>query len=512
MSGRTPPEGARIRSLGHASYEVEYAGVRLLIDPWFHPAFLGAWFPFPDNRPLLEDVVTKAYDLLYLSHAHEDHFDERTLELIDRDTTAVIVPRFRSKALVRRLEALGFRTVISLGHKERHEAAAGFVLTMLLDTSHKEDSGLVVDLDGFRFLDLNDCNTPLSELPTDVDLLSAQYSGAMWYPNCYAYPDEVQRRKTAEVRGDLFDTLVRKVRLTGASAYLPAAGPPCFLDPELERFNDRTSTIFPVWDDLADDFAAACPGVATLCLEPGDALTADGIAESALPERGAWREDPEGYLAAYRLRRADEWAAYHEEPFEPVDAEELGAYFARLTSWNKRFLADYERDVRLVADGVTWAVRLGRVGGVLEEDPVDAGYTIHVPPRALRAIVDGRVGWEEALLSLRLSLHRDPDVFDLTLMSLLRYGNQPAQTMQMVRERDDAASGETIERCGYAFQRFCPHAGEDLAHADIEDGVIECPRHHWKWDLGTGECVSGGTVPLRVDPSSASSPPTERVP
>jgi UDP-MurNAc hydroxylase len=228
-------------------------------------------------------------------------------------------------------------------------------------------------------------------------------------------------------------------------------------------------------------------------------LTADGVTASDDPERGAWRDDPQAYLASYREAREPEWRAYHEEPSVPVGADELNAYFAKLTSWNKRFLADYARDVRLVADARTWSVRLSRIGGVLEEDPVDAGYTIHVPPRALRAIVDGRIGWEEALLSLRLSLHRDPDVFDLTLMSLLRYGNQPAQTMQMVREREDAASGETIERCGYAFQRFCPHAGEDLALADIADGVLECPRHHWKWNLETGECVSGGAVPLRVD-------------
>jgi UDP-MurNAc hydroxylase len=493
------PPGARIRSLGHAGYEIEHAGVRLLIDPWFHPAFLASWFPFPDNRPLLASVAAGSYDLLYLSHEHEDHFDARTLGMLDPDATTVVVPRFRSKSLVRRVTRLGFRNVVALGHRERYEAADGFVLTMLLDTSHKEDSGLVVDLGGFRFLDLNDCNTPMSELPTDVDVLSAQYSGAMWYPNCYAYPDEVQRKKTAEIRGDLFDTLVRKVRLTGAAAYLPAAGPPCFLDPELERFNDRSATIFPVWDDLAADFAAACPDVAAVPLEPGDALTADGVAASADPARGTWRESPQAYLAAYRERRAEEWGAYHDEVFEAVSARELDAYFGKLTSWNKRFLADYQRDVRLVADGHTWSVRLAQVGGALEEDPVDAGYTIHVPSRALRAIVDGRIGWEEALLSLRLSLHRDPDVFDLTLMSLLRYGNHPAQTMQMVRERAEAASGESIERCGYSFQRFCPHAGEDLALADIDGEVLECPRHHWKWDLRTGECVSGGTVPLRVD-------------
>jgi UDP-MurNAc hydroxylase len=99
------------------------------------------------------------------------------------------------------------------------------------------------------------------------------------------------------------------------------------------------------------------------------------------------------------------------------------------------------------------------------------------------------------LLSMRLTLHRSPDVFDLTLMSLLRYGNHPAQTMQIVRERENS---ETIDRDGMRMQRFCPHAGEDLTYATIYDDVIECPRHHWKWDARTGECLDGGTIPLRV--------------
>ncbi|MGR7001034.1 Rieske 2Fe-2S domain-containing protein [Yinghuangia aomiensis] len=486
--------------LGHAGYEIEHAGVRLLIDPWFHPAFLASWFPFPDNRPLLASVAAGSYDLLYLSHEHEDHFDARTLGMLDRDAATVVVPRFRSKSLVRRVTQLGFRNVVALGHRESYEAADGFVLTMLLDTSHKEDSGLVVDLGGFRFLDLNDCNTPMSELPTDVDVLSAQYAGAMWYPNCYAYPDEVQRKKTAEIRGDLFDTLVRKVRLTGAAAYLPAAGPPCFLDPELERFNDRAATIFPVWDGPRRRLRGGVPG------RGGGLAGAGGRADRGrgcrVGRSGA--RDVAGVPAG--VPRGVTGTGGRRSGGVPRRGVRGGVRGGTGRLLRQADVVEQALPGRLPARRPAGRRRphpgrygLAQVGGALEEDPVDAGYTIHVPSRALRAIVDGRIGWEEALLSLRLSLHRDPDVFDLTLMSLLRYGNHPAQTMQMVRERAEAASGESIERCGYSFQRFCPHAGEDLALADIDGEVLECPRHHWKWDLRTGECVSGGTVPLRVD-------------
>ena len=307
--------GTSIRYLGHAGFVVAHAGVRLLIDPWFFPAFLGAWFPFPDNRGLLPEVTEGQFDALYLSHAHEDHFDRRLLEQLDRRIT-VLVPRYRSKVMVRTLAAMGFENLVPLGHRETHELARGCTATMLLDTSHKEDSGLLLDLGGFRFLDLNDCNTPMSELPGDIDLLAAQYSGAMWYPNCYAYPPEVMAGKVAAVRAQLMETLIMKVRLTGARGYLPTAGPPCFLDPALAAYNDRPSTIFPIWPDVADGFAAACPGTDVLCIAPGDDLHLGHAAAGELPTvkpGGAepWPADPASYLASYQQRRQAEWQEYY---------------------------------------------------------------------------------------------------------------------------------------------------------------------------------------------------------
>jgi UDP-MurNAc hydroxylase len=495
-----------IRYLGHAGFVVEHAGVRLLIDPWFYPAFLGAWFPFPDNRSLLPLVTGCRFDVLYVSHAHEDHFDRRLLECLDRDMT-VLVPRYRSKVMVRQFTAMGFRNLLVLGHREQHALADDFTVTMLLDTSHKEDSGVLLDLAGYRFLDLNDCNTPMSELPGDVDLLSAQYSGAMWYPNCYDYPADVMAHKVSSVRASLMDTLIRKVRLTGARAYLPSAGPACFLDPVLQRYNDRVSTIFPVWADVSGEFSAACPDTKVLEAAPGDILelTRGGLPRLLASGADVLPADQESYLADYRERRSDEWQAFYAMPAEPVTAMEVEEYFRRLQRWNVRFLRDYRKDIRLVSDGVYWGIRLGRLAEqfVFEDDPADPDYTLQIPPRVLRAVLAGVTGWEEALLSMRLTLRRTPDVFDLTLMSLLRYGNHPAQTMQLVRERERT---ETIERDGLRMQRYCPHAGEDLTHATVSGGIVECPRHHWKWDARTGRCLDGGELWLRVEPLAAPAP------
>ena len=59
-------------------------------------------------------------------------------------------------------------------------------------------------------------------------------------------------------------------------------------------------------------------------------------------------------------------------------------------------------------------------------------------------------------------------------------------------------ASEFTRKGGYEFQRWCPHAGEDLSCALVEDGKITCPRHEWSWDAETGECISGGDIPLNV--------------
>jgi UDP-MurNAc hydroxylase len=342
----------------------------------------------------------------------------------------------------------------------------------------------------------------MSELPTDIDVLAAQYSGAMWYPNCYDYPPQVMSAKVTGVCDDLMDTLYRKVRITGAKWYLPSAGPACFLDPELAEFNDRDTTIVPVWEQKAAEFAAACPDVSVLRVGPGDEIGTDPMSVTSAPGGSRLDED----VAAYRTRRKDEWQRFHAGPEPTVAMSEIEGYFGTLQRWNKRFLGDFSKDIRLVSGTDNWHVRLGRLAEefVIEgEEPYDPEYTLLMSPRVLRAVIDGAAGWEEALLSMRVGLHRHPDLFDLTFMSLLRYGNQPAQTMQMLRERQNT---ETIERDGLRLQRFCPHAGEDLSFADIRDGVIECPRHHWMWDARSGLCVDKGTVPLRVEVLNADDP------
>ena len=480
--------------LGHAGFILEASGARILIDPWFFSGFLQSWFPYPDNRFLLETVADGQFDYLYISHLHEDHFDRKLLSQLNK-SIRVLCPNYRSKGVGKRLAALGFRNLIPLSHKQSIDLPGGINATMFLDTSHKEDSGLLLECNGFRFLDLNDCNTSLSDLPENIDLLAAQYSGAMWYPNCYEYSPEVMAQKVNQVRSDLMMTLIRKCEVTRAKAYIPCAGPACFLDPALAEFNNRDATIFPLWDDVSAEFAASSLQVSVVRLDPGDALDLPELVTIASPVEQSFSD-----LKDYTARRTEEWSEFYSGEEPEIRAEELRVYFSGLQQRNDRLSKDVNKYIRISVNGNSWGVHLGAMAEdfVIEgEDPYPPEYVLITSARVLRAVLNNVVGWEEALLSMRVRLRRVPDVFDSHFMGLLRYGNEPTQTLQMTKELERT---ETIERDGLIMQRFCPHAGEDLTHAVISEGVIVCPRHHWKWDVHTGTCLEGGSLSLRVKP------------
>jgi UDP-MurNAc hydroxylase len=464
----------QIDHLGHACIRYAHGGVTLTTDPWFYPAFLGGWFPYPDNRGHLATALDSDY--IYISHSHEDHLDREFLRQVDITRTSVIVPRFRSRYLEREVEKITGLPPIVLAHGQSTTLPTGIGLTMLTDRSHKEDSALLVEADGFRFLDSNDCELAISDWPGGIDLLASQFSGATWYPQCYDFDDETMLRKTQEVRKSNFERLCRRVEQTQARMYLPSAGPAAFLAPDIMQFN-RHGGIFASWEEVAGQFAREFPHVAI------------------------WPYfNPYCDLKGYSRRRRAEWGAYWDMPDAFVTEEELQAHFKTLQSRNKRFLRDWRKDIGITSSNWIagserrWTVRLGLVAGELEESP-SPEYFMDVPPRVLRALVDGRITWETALISHRVKLARTPDVYDNTLMGLLSFGDRPVQTLTMARQR---ASGEMTRKGGCEFQRWCPHAGEDLNFATIENRVITCPRHGWSWNADTGDNIHGGGVPLRV--------------
>lgn len=49
----------------------------------------------------------------------------------------------------------------------------------------------------------------------------------------------------------------------------------------------------------------------------------------------------------------------------------------------------------------------------------------------------------------------------------------------------------------YAIEVGCKHQGADITRGNISGDVATCPRHGWKFNLVTGECLNQNASKLR---------------
>lgn len=47
------------------------------------------------------------------------------------------------------------------------------------------------------------------------------------------------------------------------------------------------------------------------------------------------------------------------------------------------------------------------------------------------------------------------------------------------------------------YDSRCPHQVTDIPHLALEGDRLTCPKHHWAFDVRSGECVAVGNRPLR---------------
>ena len=531
-------EGPLVTALGHAGLRIDAPGTRLLADPWLSPggAFLGSWFPFPDNAHLLTPQTLDA-DVVVVSHEHLDHLDLELLQGLP-EHVPVIVPRYPSTILERRLRALGRRNVVVLDAWERYRLGAGHpgseddwltVIPEQCPMSH--DAAVLIKVAGQSILHTNDARISLAqvrrgmaEVGGQIDLMAVQMSGASWHPVCYEYSPEEKEQISAVKRVGKFKAVTRLVRAVKPRMVMPYAGPPCFLDEDLFEHNGKLhgDGIFPDHHDAVSWLRERLPEQVSDYLLPGDSL---------VPSTGMITRDPhwEGfsfdsspeerrrYLVDYAARRQPYidavWAAHPEPPASSRLAERFAEHFESLGTLSQYFLARIGLVLRLEVlgeAGGVWDVHIGpdRVRVDLAGGAREVDYRLRMDARWLEGVVSGRTRWEELLLSLRFTARREPDHYNDYLVGLLKHADLAAlrAVEEFERARDPHETIE-VEAAGERIQvsRYCPHAGEDLAETgQVVGGVLRCLGHNFEFDLTTGECLNARCEPLLVAREDAS--------
>ncbi len=493
----------------------------MLVDPWFAEtgAFLGSWHQFPRNDHL--DVPeTLDVDWVAVSHEHLDHMDLSVLSRLPA-RTRVLIPRYPSTVFVRRLRAAGVQRVVEL------TAWAPFPLdhrgswiTAIPENSPMcHDAAFLIVADGRSVLDCNDARLTAAQARRakhiaggQLDIMTVQTSGASWHPICYAYPPDVRSRIEYEKRIGKFRAVQRLVRATAPQLAVPFAGPPCFLDDDLVRFNDslRAPGIFPDVEQARDWLAEHLPQQRWASFRPGDTVDLETGAVTPDPTSAAfsYTDGLDDYLTRYADDRREAIASVHAEAGDvgPDLSARFSRYFSQLGTLSPYFLSRIGMTARFEVTGPhggDWDVRMDESGLSVDLAGSAAApeYTFTVEGRWLNAVLMSRIGWEDLLLSLRLSARREPDRYNDYLIGLLKHANEPA--LQAVEDYetgrdDDARISVVADGTSYEISRYCPHAGEDLGvGAILEGGVLRCLAHNFEFDVRSGACLNARCEPLQ---------------
>lgn len=511
---------------GHAGLALDGDSTALLLDPWLGPdgAFLGSWHQYPRNDhldvPALLDV-----DWVAISHEHLDHFDPWVTTRL-QSRTRVLIPQYPSTAFRDRLSTVCAREIIEIPAWERFPIDnRGSWITAIPELSPMcHDAAFLVVIDGHAVLHCNDARLTAAqarrakhEAGGTLDVMALQASGASWHPICYEYPPEEFAEVAMSKRVSKLRAVQRLVRQTEPTLAVPFAGPPCFLDEDLFALNEALRQEGGAFCDAkaaTEWLREHLPGQRWDYFKPGDAIELGDGRITRDPVSAGFDYSDEGlsaYLTAYAADRAGaatKARADHPDPGADL-FERFSRHFAHLAGLSDYFLSRIDMLVRFDiqgAHGGVWDVRLtpGDVT-VREADPqARPHYRITTEARWLDAVLTGRIAWEDLLISFRLSLYRDPDVYNDYLVGLLKHANTPAlQAVEEYETRRDESERIVVNSKGrdYDIPRYCPHAGEDLSiGAVVDDGRLHCLAHNFTFDLATGECINARSTNLTSRP------------
>lgn len=507
-------------SLGHAGILIRTRGITIVCDPWFVPAFLGSWFVFPRNDVLSDDIMNDVCnpDFLYVSHLHGDHFDaEFLLERMNKETT-IILPNFPTRELEREFSRLGFRNFLRTTNGDEIEIAPHVKVAVHVETSITDgpggDSAIVVSDGESRLVNQNDCRT------NDLDALRAhgpvdqhwlQYSGAIWYPMVYEIPDDEKKKLCTEKVASQFQRAMRYVEAIDARTVVPSAGPPCFLDEELFGLNMVTgdeASIFPdatafekLLVDARRDVSIVIPG-SEVTSTRDHVLVQHPNGDAAMRAIFA---DKTAYLRAYQA----DWASWLSERKAEWSTQRTDLV-AELQAWWHPLLALAPN----VRSGINanCLLDLGELkilinfpdGRVEKFDGQSYAFRFTVERSLIEQVVAKKsVDWSNSLfLSCRFRAWREGSYNEYLYnffksLSVERMTRTEAEASQKLNgvgfDEADITLGD------FVVQRRCPHRNADLSvFGTIEGDQLVCTLHGWRFDTGTGQCLTADDKQIRV--------------
>lgn len=432
----------KIEFVTNACAIYESHGFRLVSDPWLTDgAFEGSWCHYPPVRTTPAELAART-DALYISHAHPDHYDERTLAVFPRDIPIIILDQ-PPNILRRLLTNMGFTNLILSKSGERRTIGPfEYDLLKAFDEHHFEtaaldnilDSACFLKSDGVSVMNFND-NIPSEEtcerlvrLYPDLTMIQVQYTAAGPFPSCFTNLGHDEQLTASERVRDNYATHTGVIaKIMRPKFLMPFAGQ-FVIGGRLFEKNRVLGTTTP------HHAAERCKEIAT-------------NVETVLLSEGMSIDLPSGNILGgpYNYVHEDEQFSYvqralasirypHEDAPEDVSNEDLAGMFASAFAnfRQKQKALDYFPDVVLAIDSDHGAfefdLKSGDSGLLNGDGSLTKGrdhIRISTDRRLLPLLLSGKVHWNNAMVGMHLDFHRSPERYDPDVYTALSYFHAP---------------------------------------------------------------------------------------
>ena len=497
-----------LQYIGHAGWLIKNNNLKVLCDPWFSPdgAFLSSWFPFPNNNHLFASDLLFDLDFIYISHAHEDHFDKWTLKHADRKTP-ILIPRFKDKTLLTELKKMNFDNIKEMCRADSHHIK-GIDIKIIEDEGFFDnDSCIMLDDGQDRVLNLNDCHIDFQDLKNlvgDIDLLLLQSSSAIWWPCAYDYDSKTMKKNCKTKKNNILKRTLQYSKVLNAKNVIPNAGPPIFIDDKNEYWNHnrRQHNPFVMMDDSVEYLNKN--DIQSHLVIPGSTVN---LSKSLISlevnhkQVSQIYDNYDHYLTSYKSyikNRISTPSATHKETLQLIP--KFAAQIKTLKKISKFYVDKIKFPILFdFKDLGKWVVDFSKEECFFKYTDESYNYSfVFEPDKVCLLFRDDSVDFEKYFLSLNFSCHREQDEYNEYLFALLKnFDTKRFMLSEQIYAQETNALDETYELvCKNGnkldIKRYCPHKMVDLKKNGFinEDNELVCPLHAWRFSLQTGECVN----------------------
>lgn len=489
--------------LGQACTKVTYGKISIVSDPWFSSrSHLNSWAPFPilAGEELEEGVKEiNAATHIYLSHDHRDHFDPEFLAKLHPKT--ILVADFENQAFREALEKL--KPLHHIRYVKDGEPIplgdSAWARVFKERPFFRTNSVMLIETPQGRVLNANDCalNTELLSSiskhgAVGLFLYTLNFM-ANGYPLPYLRKDSPDfARRIQLLRNEIMGSFAMAMRVLKPWHCATFAGPVTFSHPANQHFNEIPEA--KDWSKMIREMGLPIHWPAPF---------------SKISLHDNILRDTSGIKAWDKYLTTPQPAFLEQKPQDVSQSDILTAAQALVENF-QNFAQESQTSTltKLIVSAVPtlheaegskflWSVELDFEKGAKFVGELGSPYLhlVTTPDLALQ-FLKGETNIDSFLLSCHARFSRVPDSFDPLLHNFLRFGLDPLSRKALIGELTKTkTSNETIsvESNGKKFviPKHCPHEGESFENACVENGLIVCSRHKWKFDLETGKCLAG---------------------